>query len=171
MTTGNVDLQTETGNRNRQINNLLLVIVVALGVVGCDSNRVFEEYYATGKNGWNKDSLAVFQVDVESTSQNYNLYINSRNIENYPYQNLWLFLEIEGPSTQTIRDTVELRLAESNGKWLGKGTGGVYTNQFLYRQNVYFPTEGIFTVKVEHAMREDVLKGLKDIGIRLEKTE
>lgn len=169
MTIGDVKRETETDHRIKKSSSLVLFLLIVLAFAGCDSNRVFEDYYSTGGNGWNKDSVAVFQFDIESSSESYNFYLNSRNIENYPYSNLWLFVEITSPDRQVVRDTVELKLAEPNGKWLGKGTGGVYTHQVLYRANVYFPVKGDYAVTIENAMRDDVLKGLKDVGIRLEK--
>ncbi len=130
---------------------------------------MFEDYYTCNSAGWNKDSLAVFSFEIEDSTLRYNLLLSSRNLESYPYSNLWLFVEVLSPNSITISDTIEYKLAEANGKWTGKGTGGVYLNQFGYRSNVFFPQKGTYTVTVQHAMRNNDLKGLKDIGLRIEK--
>lgn len=150
------------------VNSGLLLWGIAL-LFSCNANRVYEEYTLTGNNGWNKDSVVTFNFNIENTKEDYSLYINSRNIENYPYSNLWLFVNITSPDSISIKDTVNFQLAEPNGKWLGKGTSGVYTNQFMYRSNIYFPVEGNYEITFQQAMRDNILKGLREVGIRVEK--
>lgn len=160
---------TTVQNRKKITTKLLGFVLVAGLFFSCDANRVFEDYYTSDANGWNKDSIAVFNLEIAEENQRYNLLINSRNLENYAYSNLWLFIEILSPDSTTVVDTIEYKLALPNGKWTGQGTGGVYHNQYGYRSNVFFPETGTYQVKIQHGMRDDVLKGLKDIGIRLEK--
>lgn len=158
-------------NHRTKPNKGLMVLFCMLLVIAfssCDSNRVYEDYYSLGATGWNKDSVAVFQFQVEDTTAHYNLLVNTRNLENYPYSNLWLFVDVTSPDSVAIRDTLEVQLALPNGKWTGKGTGGVYENQFMYRRNVFFPKQGNYTFKIQQGMREANLKGLKDIGFRIE---
>ncbi len=142
----------------------LLVIVSS-----CDSNRVFEQYKPIPKSGWNKDSVVVFTIPVTDTLQNHNLYVDVRNDVSYSYSNLWLFIEIDQPGGKVLKDTFELSLADPTGKWLGEGMGGRKTRQVIYRRNVYFPVSGTYEIKLQQGMRETNLKGISDIGIRLEK--
>ena len=64
---------------------LLLIASVLIVITGCDQNRVFEKYKSIPESGWNKDSLISFDIPVESTTQNHNLYINVRNEITYSY--------------------------------------------------------------------------------------
>lgn len=139
--------------------------------MACDRSRVFEHYYTTGPNGWNKDSVARFSIDIENQAQNYNLLINTRNLESYPFNNLWLFVDVIAPDSTILRDTVECQLAFPNGKWMGKGTSGVYENRFSYRKNIFFPVKGAYQINISQGMRADELKGLNDIGVRVEKVK
>ena len=152
-------------------NKSFQILMFFLGLIvfaSCDSRRVYEDYYTTATSGWNKDSVAIFQVPVTDTLAHYNLLVNARNLESYPFSNIWLFVDVISPDSVAIRDTLEYQLAYPNGKWTGKGTGGVYENQFVYRTNIFFPHAGNYTFKIQQGMREPVLKGLKDIGIRIE---
>lgn len=157
--------------RKNKIVPFLAGLLLALVLFSCDAGRIYENFYSFGTQGWNKDSIAVFKVDIQDTVQHYNLLINTRNLENYPYSNLWVFVDVVSPDNKLIRDTVEYELALPNGKWTGKGTGGVYENQFMLRQNVFFPRTGDYTFKIQHGMRDDELKGLKDVGFRIEKMQ
>jgi gliding motility-associated lipoprotein GldH len=147
----------------------LITLISIFFIIACDNGRIYEEYYALGSEGWNKDSVAHFYFNIDDSIAHYNLLINSRNLENYPYSNLWLFVDVVAPDSTTIRDTIQYQLANPNGKWTGTGTGGVYLNQFNFRNDVYFPSSGIYELKIQHAMRDDLLKGVRDIGVRIEK--
>lgn len=145
----------------------LLILIIFL-IVSCFSNSFFEDYHSLNPTGWDKDSLACFDVNVTDTTTAYDLYINVRNLGDYPYSNLWLFINIVAPDSSSIRDTVEYQLAFPNGKWKGKGNN-IYYNKFPLRENVNFPLKGNYTFTISQAMRTDVLKGLNNIGLRVEK--
>ena len=143
-------------------------IVFLLTLVACDANSVFEEYKPIAPGGWDKDSLACFNVEVDDTIQKYNLYVNIRNKGNYANSNIWLFLDIKSPDGQLLTDTVEYILAERSGKWRGSGIGDLFDNQFVYRTNVMFEKSGMYRFIIRHGMRTKKLKGIHDIGLRVE---
>ena len=148
---------------------LLLIGCLLFILAACDNSRVFDQYKPIPKAGWNKDSLVVFSVPVTDTVQKHNMYINVRNDVDYPYSNLWLFVDIIQPGGKALKDTFELSLADPAGKWLGEGMGGVKTRKVIYRRNVYFPVSGTYKIELQQGMRKDNLKGIRDIGIRIEK--
>ena len=139
--------------------------------IACDKNRIYDEFKPISQKGWNKDSLLVFTVPVSDSLQNHNLYINVRNDIKYKYSNLWLFIQIDQPGGKEVTDTFEITLADPSGKWLGKGFGGIKTREAIYKRNVYFPTSGDYQIYIQQGMRENILKGITDIGIRLEKQD
>ena len=61
-------------------------------------------------------------------------------------------------------------LADDKGRWYGKGFGDIHELKLPYRSNVFFPLKGEYTFTVQHGMRKEDLKGVYDIGIRIEKT-
>ena len=139
--------------------------------ISCQSNDVFFKYDAVNPKGWSKDSLYAFEVAILDTSALYNLYINVRNRGEYPYQNLWLFLQKTTPDSIQSADSIECYLADNRGKWLGSGIGSVYEMPILYQQNVRFKTIGIYTYKLVQGMRDSVLLGINDIGFKVEKVQ
>ena len=149
--------------------NLIYIFGSLLLLVACDTNRVYEDYKTIDPSGWNKDSVAQFDVDVPEIDQPYNVYINVRNKGNYPNSNLWLFMEIQEPEGKLLTDTIEYILAEKSGKWRGSGIGDLFDNQFVYRKNVVFEKEGTYQFRIQQGMRTEMLKGIHDIGLRIEK--
>jgi gliding motility-associated lipoprotein GldH len=149
--------------------NLIYIFGSLLLLVACDTNRVYEDYKTIDPSGWNKDSVAQFDVHVPEIDQPYNIYINVRNKGNYPNSNLWLFMEIQEPEGKLLTDTVEYILAEKSGKWRGSGIGDLFDNQFVYRKNVVFEKEGTYQFRIQQGMRTEMLTGIHDIGLRIEK--
>ncbi len=155
----------------RKTIHLLIGIFLLLTALACQPGIVHEQYKAIENRSWDKDSTLVFTIPVKDTLQNYNLVINVRNDVNYKYSNLWLFINIRQPDGQTLEDKFEIILADPIGKWLGSGFGGLKTREALYKSHVFFPVSGDYTITVQQGMREEVLKGISDVGIRVEKVE
>ncbi|MDP4186197.1 MAG: gliding motility lipoprotein GldH [Bacteroidota bacterium] len=156
------------GNKSL-IGSLSFLMLLIVLLVSCDPNRTYEKYQKVDKNGWHQDSTIYFAVDISDTVNLYNLYVNIRNKGNYPNSNLWLFLTVTPPKGKSITDTVEFNLADIHGKWMGKGLGDLYDSQHLYKGKVFFPTAGTYRFKIQHGMRETLLPGIRDVGIRIEK--
>jgi gliding motility-associated lipoprotein GldH len=143
---------------------ILFSFVIILALFACKSDKLYEEYRTIDSSGWNKDSVAIFSFKVDKTYLNYNLFVDVRNRGDYSNSNLWLFVDITAPDYTCIHDTIEYQLAYPSGKWTGKGSSGIYTNQFPFRENVFFPIAGTYTISIRHAMRNEPLKGISDIG-------
>jgi gliding motility-associated lipoprotein GldH len=76
-------------------------------------------------------------------------------------------MDTKFPNNNMSRDTLEFILADFEGKWLGKGWGSVKENTVLISADMRFPLSGIYEFKIQQAMRQDTLKGIKNMGIRI----
>jgi gliding motility-associated lipoprotein GldH len=75
------------------------------------------------------------------------------------------------PGGKKTTDTVECQLADPDGKWRGSGPGTLKFNRFLFQKRIAFPLRGSYRFELEQAMRVNALKGITDVGIRIEKQE
>lgn len=139
--------------------------------VSCDSNRIYEENIAVENNVWMHDDIKTFQFEIKDTMSALDLYVNIRTTTDYQYSNLILFLYSDYPNGYTDKDTLEFILAQQDGKWLGESSGTVVENQILISRGGRFPASGTYTFKMEHAMREDALPEIIDVGFRVAFTE
>lgn len=146
------------------------VIIVALffGLASCDQNRYFEQNIEIPQEIWSYQEIKKFDVKIEDTNSLFNFYLNVRNTTEYPFANLYVFVETTFPDSLMARDTIELQLAGRNGKWLGSGYGKYKYNQFILRKGMRFVQKGSYRFRIEQGMRTDDLEGISDIGIRLE---
>ncbi len=140
-------------------------------LISCDQDLVYEENERIPGNKWNRYHIPVFEVGISDTLEAHDLIINIRNTGEYPMENLFLFISVKAPGGASTRDTIELSLAESSGRWKGRGFGSIWQNRFYYRQNVRFAEKGKFIFQVEQAMRIEDLPGIVDVGLRVEKSK
>ncbi|QKG78869.1 gliding motility lipoprotein GldH [Tenuifilum thalassicum] len=150
------------------VKHFLFVTIFSVSLLSCSDNYVYNGYITLPNESWHVDSIAQFNVPVSDTLTYYNLFINIRNTTDYPYQNLYLFIDVKAPNGSAIRDTFECFLSDEHGNWYGKGSGSLRDNRFLYRKNVRFGTSGEYKVYLQQAMRVDELKGISEVGFRVE---
>lgn len=148
---------------------VISIVALLFAIASCKQKKEFEAYKTLNSSGWNKDSVVVFPIDLNDTTGSHNLYLNVRNNGNYEFSNLWLFVNIKSPDGKLLTDTLEFQLADPAGKWLGSGIGDLFDNQFLYKKDVYFPVSGTYEFSIQQGMRSNPLKGIRDIGISIEK--
>ncbi len=144
--------------------------------ISCESNTVFSETRAMD-NHWGAQEVVAFKLPQLDSLKKYNLFINLRNTNEYKFNNVYLIVSMQFPHGKTITDTLEYRMANPDGSWMGQGIGNVKENKLWYKENVSFSETGNYTVNIGHAMRNngDVegvtkLEGITDVGFSIEET-
>ncbi|MBB4118362.1 gliding motility-associated lipoprotein GldH [Mesonia hippocampi] len=153
-----------------------LVFFISLALFSCDSKQVYDQYQSLS-GYWSKNNTISFTIKEIDTTKKYNLFINVRNNNNYPYQNLFLITNMNFPKGKTITDTLEYEMANPDGSLKGSGFGKLKENKLWYKENISFPEKGEYTFSIRQAMRNredqnaiDSLAGIIDIGFRIENT-
>ena len=155
---------------NRQFIRFLAVLYILL-FLSCDPNRVYEKNIRIPDGIWSHDNIIKFEVIAEDTSSSHNLYVNVRNTSLYPTSNLYLFITTTAPSGHSVKDTLEMILADDRGKWLGSGLGDIWDLQQIYKENIRFAQKGMYTFEYQQAMRTEKLPFILDMGLRVEKVK
>ena len=159
---------------HRKNNCLLLISILTLmttSITSCNKKVVIEDYRRLNHSEWNQDSLLIFEMNIPDPRKVYNLSFTVRNEGRYAYSNLWVFVTIIPPSGKALTDTVEITLAKPSGEWLGSGLGDLYDRKYPFKQTVFFPEIGKYSISVRQGMRTQtgILTGIHDFGIALEK--
>ena len=124
-------------------NKSLLPLIAVLALSSCNELLVYSDYQPINEGKWGMDQGVDFQFSELDSTQTYNLFINIRNDDTFAFSNLFLITEMEYPSGNTVKDTLEYRMAEPNGEWLGKGMGSVKENKLWYKEKIDFPNSGV----------------------------
>lgn len=155
-------------------NSVFLLLVVTL-FFSCDKKRVFDEYKSVG-SAWHKDSIVTFNLPELDSTKKYNLFVNLRANNNYPFKNIFLIVAIERPNGFTKVDTLEYLMANPDGSLLGDGFTDIKESKLFYKEKVRF--RGNYKVHLKQAVRENgkvpgvtALEGITDVGFRIEKID
>ena len=159
------------------IRNSLLAIGLLFFAASCDKKRVFDEYKPLdGK--WNKDSVVSFEFEQKDTTTAYNMFINIRNNSDYPFNNIFLIVEMEQPDNVVKTDTLEYQMANPDGTLMGEGFTDIKESRLWYRENERLPRPGTYKVNIQQAVRQvgqvpgvQELEGITEVGFRIESTE
>ncbi|WP_245531775.1 gliding motility lipoprotein GldH [Anaerophaga thermohalophila] len=154
-----------------RFSTLLIFLVFILAFTACNRGTIYETGKAFRDQLWHKDSTLVFKPVVEDTSQVINIGFSLEHNNDYPYSNLWLFVDVESPDGKMQTDTIEYFLAEPDGQWIGKGSDKERTLYWLYRRDVKLSSPGQLTFSVTQGMRRDELPGIQSFSLWIEKAE
>lgn len=150
---------------------LLLSVVV---LTGCSDNVVYQSDVPVPGGAWSRTFSPEFAFDIADTVSQHDVYIDVRHTGDYPFSDLFLFVDLTGPGGRTMRDTVECLLADPDGRWLGKGTGFIFSDRIqakvLYKLHNRFPATGRYTMRLEQAMRMEPLPAVMDVGVSVERS-
>lgn len=154
--------------RNLFKNKIWLLPAVWL-IAACSENAVYHSYRPIPSAGWEKGDTLFFNVAVADSLQPLQLFAEIRNKSNYAYRNLYLSVSHNlEDSTVWKTDTLLFILADEEGKWTGTGWGSLFQSTLpIGTVSVQHP--GNYTFKVVHDMQDVLLKGVNDVGIRVDR--
>jgi len=146
---------------------ILFFLVILVSACGTRDDIYFQ-FKGIENAKWSQNTSFDFAVEVTDTLSYHDIFLEIRNNESYSFRNLWLFVNLKTPEGQIRRDTVNCELADVYGKWHGKG-GSLHTLSVPFEQNVRFSIPGTYLYSIRQGMRENELKGISDIGLRVVK--
>lgn len=153
-----------------------MALLAIMAMAACDGSIQRTDYHSVG-GAWPRDSIVEFTFSGLDTVAPHDIFINLRNDQTYPYSNLFLIAELRFPAGDVVTDTLEYEMARPNGEWLGKGRGGIMENKLWYKENIIFPTSGVYTLRISQAMRKngkvngiESLEGVTDVGYEITKS-
>lgn len=144
---------------------------MGLLAASCTDTAVLDENKAIADRTWHYDDQPHFVAHITDTGQRYRIFLNLRHTPDYRYSNVFLLVHQSGPVMRDTTERFELHLAESDGRWLGRSSGSMYTHQQLVKENVHFPDTGKYHFVIEQNMRENPLREIADVGVRIEPVE
>ena len=143
-------------------------LVLSLFLVSCFDFPYYSESYVVDSSGWQSTDSLRFNFNIADSTNRYNCAIDLSHTENYPFSNIYLFVDFEFPNGKNRVDTVHIPLADRTGRWYGSGLGDMTSLNVALYDGFAFPITGNYSVTVIHGMRRDPLEGITDLGFRLE---
>ncbi|MCX8081422.1 MAG: gliding motility lipoprotein GldH [Bacteroidia bacterium] len=145
----------------------ILILILTLYLMSCHKNVVYSKYIKFENEEWKRSDTATFDFEISDTKPLYNLYLNIRHADGYPFSNLYMFVQTSYPDGTLKQDTLEIELADPKGRWHGSGLGDIFDLHAPLKQNFKFTQPGKYRIRFIQAMRTDPLPLLMEIGVEL----
>jgi len=142
-------------------------MMLAVVTLSCDNSTWYSGNYRLDDEKWSMYDPAKYTCSIEDTVRTYDIEFSLRTSTDYPYRNMYLFIVTSFPSGTMVTDTLNAMVADEKGRWMGKGAGDLRELTIPYKSNVYFPEKGEYHFRVIHGMRDTVLKGVYDVGMKI----
>lgn len=149
---------------------MLPIMAMLFMVSSCTENNLVDTNEGIAENNWTYAKSAKASFEIKDVNKLYNIYFKLRHTADYRYANLFVLAHLKGNGLN--RNTrYEFKLAHSDGAWLGKGSGDIFSNNFTLLSNYRFAKPGKYEIEVEQNMRDNPLIGISDVGIKVAESE
>lgn len=154
-----------------QTKSILFLALTALFLSGCIHINLFEKQVNIPKQEWNYDFSPEFKFDIRDSSSRFLIYVTLRHTDLYQFNNLWLRIGSMAPGDTMKFQNINLQLASGNS-WEGTGMDDIYeVRKLISAGPVSFVKPGEYTFRISQIMRDNPLKYILNVGIRLEKID
>jgi gliding motility-associated lipoprotein GldH len=150
---------------------LIAIVPIITFCYNCSDNYIYQSEIEIPGGKWPSTYAAAFKPEITDTSQSFNINLSVTNSNDYRYNNIWLFIKSVSPEGYSKIDTLEVFIAESDGKWVGEKNNDFYRSKISFKRKVRFPKTGTYTFEIIQGMRDLELKGIYKIGFGLQKIE
>lgn len=163
--------------RNRPQSDVMKIITMSklLGVLwllvmlcSCDGRTLYSHYESTDINGWERGDTLSFEDIVVKATGDYKEEIGLRINDSYPFRNLFLVVEQRVRPMHAVHiDTLSCRLIDKDGRVRGRGLS--YYQYNFHLTTLHLNAGDTVDIRVRHHMKREILPGIANVGMRLEK--
>lgn len=139
-----------------------------MAFASCNGRKVYDRFEHTPLLGWERNDTVTFRVPAVEEDGRYSLVLNMRTDNSFPFTNITMIVNrYVSPSGLHSADTLKCQLANHRGQSLGKGIN-------LYQYSFRISSEQLakgdsLSVTVNHNMMREILPGVSDVGLTIEK--
>lgn len=155
---------------------LSFFILIFFLLTSCSDSDLVNPYEFS--NGWKNGEVVQFDFKGTETKKNQNLFLILRHNKNYSFSNIFLITEMKFENDSIKRDTLEYRLSEKNGKWLGKTRLSIVEHTLPFKKNLEILKDSTYSITITNSMRLinqvspiQNLENILDLGLLIESVE
>ena len=146
----------------------LYCVCIVMGFTSCDTNTPYYHYAHTPIDGWEKNDTLRYEVQPLKKGGEHQITVALRLNGAYPFRKLYLIMQQDiFPRLQSKTDTICFDVTSKEGRFTGNGISYYQYTVPVCREH-YMDKDSIH-ITIRHAMKRDILPGISDIGVKLER--
>lgn len=143
---------------------LLFLVIAAAG--SCRQVNVYEKQVALPDHEWGRNQRAVIKFDIADSAY-HQLYLVVRHTQQFPFNKLLVRLLIQDTARHTVSAMqINAPLTNTEGNWIGMPMDDLYYSRIRIKPAVLL-RPGTYRFVLQHAMKEETLPYLLNVGIAL----
>lgn len=145
-------------------------LLIAGLLAACRPDVIFHSFHSVSPAGWERNDTLRFDVFLPDSAASYSLCVELRHRVSYPYCELPVVLTLTNDSLSTpFQDTVQLAVADDQGRWFGRGWGDLRTvaSSFL---SLPAGVKDSCRLTLTNLLPDSILSGVNDIGVKIAST-
>ncbi len=147
-----------------------LISLLPIIFASCIKIDLFEKQVTIPSQQWFYTNVPKFTFHIDDTTSLYNVYVILRHTDLYKYNNIWLRIGLKTPTNSFNYQNVNVVLATDAKGWEGTGMDDIYeVRKSISAAPFSFKTAGDYTFSIKQIMRENPLKNILNVGLRVEK--
>lgn len=150
----------------------LAIVLAVAATASCRRQLAYHTYRPTPTEGWEQGDTLHFHIDTLRHAGRYAMSIGVRTSAStpYPFQSLFLVVREHWHAPERITcDTIECRLTDSEGDLTGTGVSIYQAEQPLH--TLELGDSASADISITHIMRRELLPGITDVGLKLERAD
>jgi gliding motility-associated lipoprotein GldH len=155
--------------KNSDLKKVFLFSLLITTFCSCGKIDLFEKQSRIPAQNWFYNNVPEFTFQINDTASLYNIYVVLRHTDLYNYNNVWLRIGSKAPGDSMTYQNLNIRLSTGTS-WKGTGMDDIYEIRELISPGpVSFNKPGDYTFNIAQIMRENPLKYILNVGLRVEK--
>ena len=151
---------------------LIALLVFVSFITACETIDVFEKNVSIPNHEWNSSYTPEIAFEITDTTSFYNIYVVLRHTDAYRYKNIWINIYTQVPGDTLLKQRLDLLLAADDKGWLGSGMDDIFEHRVrITGEPQKLSKAGLYKFRLEQIMREEPLKYVMNVGIRVEKVK
>ncbi len=141
----------------------MLILMICLGACA-PKHSSYSTFKTIPAEGWNKTLVLEFTPVFADSAKHYDVSLAIRHTNNYEFSNLNLVVDIIGNDGKVARKTVDFKVADDYGNWLGSGFGALYQCSSVIA--IGMSPDQLKSIVVWQAMGgHEVVHNVADVGV------
>ena len=148
-----------------------IILLTSYILPSCTTIDLYEKSVTIPKHAWESSFRPAFDFTIKDTTVPYKLFLVLRHNEKYNFNNIYVNVYVKGPGQDSVQKIQQdLVLATNEKGWLASGMDDIYDHRIPLGPEQSLKA-GNYQFTIEQIMRENPLKNVLNVGIRIEKKQ